>query len=174
MLLCCDATESARSRVVRIHVLDTSSGSPLRSTGSAAIRADSGYGRESVNVRGSRHSVPNAYLATTAGTLIGLPIVAARRREPGQRGDDARPGLPQGAKRDTLRALGWILTFNVPCWLFLVTPTILLRITFGEPSTMVPQSSEHATQRPSVAQAWRSSSARRGRWLHFSGGEASQ
>jgi hypothetical protein len=173
MLLCCDATESARSRTVRIHVLDTSSGSPLRSTGSAAIRADSGYGQESVNVRGSRHSVAERISGHHRRDLDRPPDRRGAPREPGQRGDDARPGLPQGAKRDTLRALGWILTFNVPCWLFLVTPTILLRITFGEPSTMVPQSSKHATQRPSVAQAWRSSSARRGRWLHFSGGEAS-
>lgn len=50
----------------------------------------------------------------------------------------ARPGLPQGVKRDVLRALAWILTFNVTYWLFLVTPTILVRIAFGEPSTLVP------------------------------------
>jgi hypothetical protein len=50
----------------------------------------------------------------------------------------AKPGLPQGVKRDALRAVAWILTFNVTYWLFLITPTIVLRLTLGEPSAIVP------------------------------------
>jgi hypothetical protein len=50
----------------------------------------------------------------------------------------AKPGFPQGIKRDALRAVAWILTFNVTYWLFLVTPTLVLRLTLGEPSALVP------------------------------------
>ncbi|MDT5400668.1 MAG: hypothetical protein QOK33_3899 [Mycobacterium sp.] len=50
----------------------------------------------------------------------------------------AKPGLPQGVKRDVLRAVAWMLTFNVTYWLFLITPTLMLRLTLGEPSTLVP------------------------------------
>jgi hypothetical protein len=50
----------------------------------------------------------------------------------------AGPGLPQGIKRDALRAIAWVLTFNVTYWLFLVTPTVVLRLTLGEPSALVP------------------------------------
>jgi hypothetical protein len=50
----------------------------------------------------------------------------------------AKPGLPQGIKRDFWRALAWILAFNLTYWLFLITPTIVLRLTFGEPSALVP------------------------------------
>jgi hypothetical protein len=50
----------------------------------------------------------------------------------------AKPGLPQGIKRDVLRAIAWVLTFNVTYWLFLITPTIVLRLTLGEPSALVP------------------------------------
>jgi hypothetical protein len=50
----------------------------------------------------------------------------------------ARPGLPQGFKRDVLRAAAWVLTFNVTYWLFLITPTLIVRLTLGEPSALVP------------------------------------
>ncbi|MGH3641642.1 MAG: spirocyclase AveC family protein [Mycobacterium sp.] len=50
----------------------------------------------------------------------------------------AKPALPHGLKRDVLRAVAWILTFNVTYWLFLITPTLVLRLTLGEPSTLVP------------------------------------
>jgi hypothetical protein len=50
----------------------------------------------------------------------------------------AKPGLPQGVRRDVLRAVAWMLTFNVTYWLFLITPTLMLRLTLGEPSTLVP------------------------------------
>ena len=50
----------------------------------------------------------------------------------------AKPGLPQGLKRDVLRAVAWMLTFNVTYWLFLITPTIVVRLIFGEPSALVP------------------------------------
>jgi Spirocyclase AveC-like len=50
----------------------------------------------------------------------------------------AKPGMPQGIKRDFLRALAWILTFNVTYWLFLITPTIVLRLALGDPSFLVP------------------------------------
>lgn len=50
----------------------------------------------------------------------------------------AKPGLPQGIKREVLRAVAWILTFNVTYWVFLVTPLIVLRLTLGEPSALVP------------------------------------
>lgn len=50
----------------------------------------------------------------------------------------AKPGLPQGIKRDILRAVAWILTFNVSYWLFLVTPLIVLRLSLGDPSALVP------------------------------------
>ncbi|MEZ0351968.1 spirocyclase AveC family protein [Mycobacterium sp. pR1184] len=49
-----------------------------------------------------------------------------------------RSELPRGAKRDALRAVAWVLTFNVTYWLFLVTPCLLIRLAFGEPSTLVP------------------------------------
>ena len=41
MPLCCNSTESARSRDVRIHVRGTSSGMPWRDTLSANMRGDS-------------------------------------------------------------------------------------------------------------------------------------
>jgi hypothetical protein len=50
----------------------------------------------------------------------------------------AKPTLPQGIRRDVLRALAWVLTFNVTYWVFLITPTILVRLIFGEPSALVP------------------------------------
>lgn len=50
----------------------------------------------------------------------------------------ASPDLPRGIRRDTLRVLAWVLMFNVTYWLFLVTPCILIRLAFGEPSTLVP------------------------------------
>ena len=50
----------------------------------------------------------------------------------------AKPGLPQGLKREVLRAVAWVLTFNVTYWVFLITPAIVLRLTLGEPSTTVP------------------------------------
>lgn len=50
----------------------------------------------------------------------------------------AKPGLPQGIRRDVRRALAWVLTFNVTYWLFLITPAIVMRLTFGEPSALVP------------------------------------
>jgi hypothetical protein len=50
----------------------------------------------------------------------------------------AKPKLPKGIRRDALRALAWILTFNVTYWLLLVTPTIVVRLAFGEPSALVP------------------------------------
>lgn len=50
----------------------------------------------------------------------------------------ARPGMAQGVKRDALRAVAWVLTFNITYWLFLVTPCILIRLAFGDPSTVVP------------------------------------
>ena len=50
----------------------------------------------------------------------------------------AKPGLPRGFKREFLRALAWVLTFNVTYWLFLVMPTIVLRLIFGGPSDLVP------------------------------------
>jgi hypothetical protein len=50
----------------------------------------------------------------------------------------AKPDLPQGVRRDLLRALAWMLTFNVTYWLLLVTPTILVRLAFGHTSAVVP------------------------------------
>jgi hypothetical protein len=50
----------------------------------------------------------------------------------------AKPGLAQGLKRDLLRAVAWVLTFNATYWLFLITPTIVVRLAFGEPSALVP------------------------------------
>jgi Spirocyclase AveC-like len=50
----------------------------------------------------------------------------------------ARPGLAQGAKRDALRAVAWVLAFNVTFWFLNVIPCMLIRIAFGEPSTLVP------------------------------------
>jgi hypothetical protein len=50
----------------------------------------------------------------------------------------AKPGLAPGPKRDVLRVVAWVLTFNITYWLFLITPTIVLRLTLGEPSPLVP------------------------------------
>ena len=50
----------------------------------------------------------------------------------------AKPVLPQGMRRDALRALAWVLVFNVTYWLFLITPTLIVRLAFGEPSALVP------------------------------------
>ncbi|MGO9101989.1 MAG: hypothetical protein ACLP9Y_22035 [Mycobacterium sp.] len=50
----------------------------------------------------------------------------------------AKPGLPRGIKRDALRALAWILTFNVTYWLFLITPMLIVREIWGDPSSLVP------------------------------------
>ena len=50
----------------------------------------------------------------------------------------AKPSLPQGLKREVLRAVAWVLTFNVTYWVFLITPAIVIRLTLGEPSTLVP------------------------------------
>lgn len=50
----------------------------------------------------------------------------------------AKAGLPQGLKRDLLRALAWVLTFNVTYWLFLITPMLIIREVWGDPSSLVP------------------------------------
>lgn len=50
----------------------------------------------------------------------------------------AKPGLLQGLKRDLLRALAWVLTFNVAYWLFLITPMLIIREIWGDASSLVP------------------------------------
>jgi hypothetical protein len=50
----------------------------------------------------------------------------------------AKPSLPQGLKREVLRAVAWVITFNVTYWICLITPAIVIRLTLGEPSTLVP------------------------------------
>jgi hypothetical protein len=50
----------------------------------------------------------------------------------------AKPSLPQGLKREVLRAVAWVITFNVTYWVCLITPAIVIRLTLGEPSTLVP------------------------------------
>jgi len=50
----------------------------------------------------------------------------------------AKPDLPRGIKRDALRALAWILTFNVTYWLLLITPMLIVREIWGDPSSLVP------------------------------------
>jgi uncharacterized protein DUF5135 len=50
----------------------------------------------------------------------------------------AKPSLPQGLKRDALRSAAWILTFNVTYWLFLITPMLIVRELWGDPSPLVP------------------------------------
>jgi hypothetical protein len=50
----------------------------------------------------------------------------------------AKPVLPQGMKRDARRALAWVLVFNVSYWVLLITPTLIVRLAFGEPSVLVP------------------------------------
>jgi hypothetical protein len=50
----------------------------------------------------------------------------------------AKPGLPQGFKREVMRAMSWALTFNVTYWLFLITPMLIIRLTWGNPSALVP------------------------------------
>jgi len=34
--------------------------------------------------------------------------------------------------------VAWVLTFNATYWLFLVTPCLVIRFLFGDPSSMVP------------------------------------
>ncbi|WP_396904564.1 hypothetical protein, partial [Mycolicibacterium phlei] len=41
-------------------------------------------------------------------------------------------------RRDARRAVAWVLTFNATYWLFLVTPCLVIRFLFGDPSSMVP------------------------------------
>jgi hypothetical protein len=50
----------------------------------------------------------------------------------------AKPSLPRSIKREVLRALAWALTFNVTYWVVFITPMIVLRLIFGEPSALVP------------------------------------
>lgn len=50
----------------------------------------------------------------------------------------AKPALTRGVKRETLRALAWILTFNVTYWLFLITPMLIAREIWGDSSSLVP------------------------------------
>lgn len=50
----------------------------------------------------------------------------------------APAGLPKGIRRDARRAVAWVLTFNATYWLFLVTPCLVIRFLFGDPSSMVP------------------------------------
>ncbi|MDB5985879.1 MAG: hypothetical protein JWR16_932 [Nevskia sp.] len=46
--------------------------------------------------------------------------------------------LPPGFGRETLRALSWVLVWNLCYWLLLCTPVIAIREIFGVPSTLVP------------------------------------
>jgi len=81
---------------------------------------------------------PNIPFGIWGGVICALILMHTKEGRPGFENLFKTVNVTARLQAQSLRALSWIIVWNITYWLFLCTPLIVMRLLWGAPSTLVP------------------------------------
>lgn len=81
---------------------------------------------------------PNIAFGAWGGVICALILTEAANGYPAFEGITSAHQRKAGWRRESARALAWMIIWNITYWLLLCTPLITVRELWGNPSPLVP------------------------------------